>query len=214
MHLSNLDALTAAAALVAVWMCGVTRLQCLFWGLALQTAGIAAVTAMVGMERHQSSYLLLALVVALAKAVAIPSFLTRTSDRVGAPKDRGVLLAPPLPLFAGCGALAMGFFLTESVAGHQAAHPGAAGMAVSLLLIGMLLMLTRRLAISQVVGFLVLENGIFLYALTQTHGMPLMVEMGVVLDLLVAVMVSGLLIFRLNSSFEHIDVSKLRRLRH
>ena len=86
-------------------------------------------------------------------------------------------------------------------------------MAVSLLLIGMLLMLTRRLAISQVIGFLVLENGIFLYALTQTHGIPLMVEMGIVLDVLVGVMIAGVVIFRLNRSFEHIDVTQLRGLK-
>jgi hydrogenase-4 component E len=59
----------------------------------------------------------------------------------------------------------------------------------------------------------VLENGIFLYALTQTHGMPLMVEMGVLLDVLVGVMLAGLVIFRLNRSFEHIDVTQLRGLR-
>ena len=70
-----------------------------------------------------------------------------------------------------------------------------AGMAPCLLLVGMLLMLTRRLAISQVIGFLVLENGIFLYALTQTRGMSLMVEMGVVLDVLVGVMIAGLVIY-------------------
>ena len=86
-------------------------------------------------------------------------------------------------------------------------------MAVSLLLIGMLLMLTRRLAISQVIGFLVLENGIFLYALTQTHGIPLMVEMGIVLDVLVGVMIAGVVIFLLNRSFEHIDVTQLRGLK-
>ncbi len=74
-------------------------------------------------------------------------------------------------------------------------------------------MLTRRLAISQVIGFLVLENGIFLYALTQTHGIPLMVEMGIVLDVLVGVMIAGVVIFRLNRSFEHIDVTKLRGLK-
>jgi hydrogenase-4 component E len=74
-------------------------------------------------------------------------------------------------------------------------------------------MLTRRLAISQVIGFLVLENGIFLYGLTQTHGVPLVVELGVVLDVLMGVMVAGLVIFRLNRSFEHIDVTQLRGLK-
>ena len=74
-------------------------------------------------------------------------------------------------------------------------------------------MLTRRLAISQVIGFLVLENGIFLYALTQTQGIPLMVEMGILLDVLVGVMIAGVVIFRLNRSFEHIDVTQLRGLK-
>ena len=78
----------------------------------------------------------------------------------------------------------------------------------------MLLMMTRRLALSQIIGFLVLENGIFLYGLTQTHGMPLMIEMGVVFDVLVGVLVAGVVIFRLNRSFEHIDVTQLRGLRH
>ena len=57
------------------------------------------------------------------------------------------------------------------------------------------------------------SDAFFLYALTQTHGMPLMVEMGVLLDVLVGVMVAGLVIFRLNRSFEHIDVTQLRGLR-
>ena len=74
-------------------------------------------------------------------------------------------------------------------------------------------MITRRLALSQLVGLLVLENGILLFGLTQTHGMPLMVEMGAVFEILVGVLIGGLVIFRLNRSFEHIDVTDLTRLR-
>jgi len=83
-----------------------------------------------------------------------------------------------------------------------------------LVFIGMLLMLTRRMALSQVIGFLVMENGIYLYSLTQTGGLPLIIEMGVIFDILIAVLVAGLVIFRLNRSFEHIDVAQLRGLRH
>jgi hydrogenase-4 component E len=107
----------------------------------------------------------------------------------------------------------VGYFLTAQIQGPSSENPYAAGIALALLLIGMLLMLTRRIAISQVIGFLVLENGIFLYALTQTRGMPLIVEMGVVFDVLVGVMIAGLVIFRLNRSFEHVDVTKLTGLR-
>jgi hydrogenase-4 component E len=145
------------------------------------------------------------------------------------------MLHPTLAQLAAIGALAAGFFLAGQVAPPQARvlgpswlpldgrvpaqwamgreAPGAGGMALCLLLVGMLLMLTRRLAISQVIGFLVLENGIFLYALTQTQGIPLMVEMGILLDVLVGVMIAGVVIFRLNRSFEHIDVTQLRGLK-
>jgi hydrogenase-4 component E len=213
MELSTVDQLSALAAVVAVWMCGVTRVTAQIWGLAVQTAVLGLITALHGFAVDAPRYYLLAGVVIAVKAGAIPAFLAWTADRIGVRRDRGAVLNPTLALLAGCGALSAGYFLTGQVKVTEAVDPGAAGMALALLLTGMLLMTTRRLAISQVLGFLVLENGIFLYALTQTHGMPLMVEMGVVFDVLVGVMVAGLVIFRLNRSFEHIDVTRLRGLR-
>jgi hydrogenase-4 component E len=214
MDLSAIDLLTAVAAVLAVGMCGVTRVKSLLWGLGLQNAGLALVAALEGVERQQPQYLLLAGAVILVKGIGIPVFLGWTAERIGVARDPGAILHSTLALLAGCGALAAGYFLAREVAAPEAVYPAAAGMALAHLFIGMLLMLTRRLAISQVVGFLVLENGIFLYALTQTHGMPLIIEMGVLLDVLVGVMLAGLVIFRLNRSFEHIDVTQLRGLRH
>jgi Hydrogenase 4 membrane component (E) len=62
-------------------------------------------------------------------------------------------------------------------------------------------------------AFLIIENGIFLFAITQTHGMPLMIEMGLMLEVLVGVMIAGLLLFNIKKSFEHIDVSQLTELK-
>src|SRR5207244_4210436 len=135
-------------------------------------------------EAGASQYLLLAGVVVAIKALAIPSFLGWTADRIGIRRDNGTLLSPTLALLVGVGMLALGYLLTGQIAAVSVLYPGAAGMALTLLLIGMLLMLTRCLAISQIIGFLVLENGIFLYGLTQTHGVPLVVELGVVLDVM------------------------------
>jgi hydrogenase-4 component E len=212
MELSRIDMLAAFAAVSGVWMCGVLSLRSMLWGLAVQTALLGLLTLVHGREVHAPNYLLLAGVVITVKAALIPVFLSWIAGRIEVLRDKGTGLNPSMALFAGCGAIAAGYFLTPWVKGLLSKDPGAAGMALALLLIGMLLMLTRRLAISQIVGFLVLENGIFLYALTQTHGMPLMVEMGVVFDVLVGVMVAGLVIFRLNRSFEHVDVTKLTGL--
>jgi hydrogenase-4 component E len=212
-NLSQVDVIAAGAAVTAVWMCGLTRVHSLLWALALQTGLLAAIAILHGFDAGASQYLWLAGVIIGIKALAIPAFLDWTADQVGIRRDRGAVLNPTLALLAGATTLALGYFLTGQVAAASAEHPGAAGMALTLLLAGMLLMLTRRLAISQVIGFLVLENGIFLYGLTQTHGVPLVVELGIVLDVLGGVMAAGLVICRLNRSFEHIDVTQLRGLK-
>ena len=213
MGLSDIDRFAALAAIVGVWMAGVTRIHTLVWFLAVQTAVLGVVTALIGVGHAAPHYFVLAAAVIGIKALGIPWFLDHTAIRVGVQRDGGAMLNPTLAFLAAIAALAAGHFLASHIAPLHATSPGAAGMAVCLILVGMLLMLTRRLAISQVIGFLVLENGIYLYALTQTHGMPLMVEMGIVLDVLVGVMIAGLVIFRLNRSFEHIDVTQLRGLR-
>jgi hydrogenase-4 component E len=213
MSFSGIDLIAALAAITGVWMCGVTQFHTLVWIFALQTGVLGVVAALVGVEHAAAHYYLLAAGVIGIKALAIPWYLDYTAARVGVRRDLGATLHPTLAQLAAIGALATGFFLAGRIAPPQATAPGAGGMALCLLLVGMLLMLTRRLAISQVIGFLVLENGIFLYALTQTHGIPMMVEMGILLDVLVGVMIAGLVIFRLNRSFEHIDVTRLRGLK-
>lgn len=214
MNVSDIELFSAAAVIAAVWMCGVTTIKRLLWGLAVQTTMIAVIAALHGIEIQDNRYLMFAGVIFIIKAAAVPAFLSWIADKLEVTRDRGIGLNSTLALFAGCAAMALGYFLAPGIIQQGAVNPGAASMAITLLLIGMLFMLIKKLAISQVIGFLVLENGITLYALTQTHGMPLMVEMGVIFDVLVAVMLAGLVMFRLNRSFEHIDATKFRGLKH
>jgi hydrogenase-4 component E len=74
-------------------------------------------------------------------------------------------------------------------------------------------MVNHGKALMQIVGLLVLENGIFMAALTTTFGMPLVIEIGVFFDLLMGILIMGVFAFRIRDTFEHLDVSKLRRLR-
>lgn len=195
-------------------MCGVIRMRTLLIGLALQVAAIAGITFYIGMTTHVMHFLILAAVVLVVKAIAIPGYLAWAAEQLEIREDRGVTMAPVLTMLLGFAALVACYFEASYIAVPALGNTGAAGMAGALVLLGMLLMIGRRLAISQVIGFLVMENGIFLYGLTQTPGMPMLVEMGVIFDVLVGVMVSGIVIFRLNRSFEHIDVTQFRGLRH
>ena len=84
---------------------------------------------------------------------------------------------------------------------------------IATLLTGFLLLTTRRKAISQVIGYLVMENGIFVFGLLLTEAMPVMVEAGALLDLLVGIFVMGIVINHISREFSSIDTSRLRTLK-
>jgi hydrogenase-4 membrane subunit HyfE len=90
----------------------------------------------------------------------------------------------------------------------EALHAG-----VAMLLIGLLVMTTRKLALMQIAGFIIMENGLFLTGVGTTIGMPLVVELGIFLDMLIGVLIMGMLVFRINRNFDSINTEKLRNLR-
>jgi hydrogenase-4 component E len=215
MNFSTIDLLSAGAALLAVMMCGFSGLYSQLRSLALQTAFLAGIAIVIGTTTSGAShYLVLAGVVLLIKSIGIPLFLAWSAKRLEIPRDAGIMIPPALSALFGVALLVIGYFLSPYFAVPIMGNAGEAGMTLTLIFIGMLLMITRRLAISQVIGFLVLENGIFLYGLTQTHGMPMLVEMASVFEVLMGVIIAGLVTYRINRTFEHVDVTHLRGLRH
>lgn len=84
---------------------------------------------------------------------------------------------------------------------------------LAVVFIGLLFMISRRRAIGQIVGFLVIENGMFLTAMYSTHGMPLIVDIGIFIDLITAVLIMGMMVFRIDKEFETTDTDKLNNLR-
>jgi hydrogenase-4 component E len=81
------------------------------------------------------------------------------------------------------------------------------------MLIGLFLMIGRRKALSQVIGLITMENGVYLAALVATYGLPLAVELGIFFDLLIGTLLMGVFVSRISDSFESIDIDRLRSLR-
>lgn len=204
-----LEPVTGGITLLGLWMVGRTHVHSQLTLYGLQTVVLGLLAMWMGVQHRELSLIIAGLAVATLKGVAVPLYLRRVIQRIGCRRDAGVLLTPPVLLLVTLGALAALLLVQpfdEELA--QNALP-----AVGLLLIGMMLMVSRRLAVSQILGFLVLENGIFLYTVVQPHAMPLVVELGVLLDVLGGTMLAGLLAFRIRDSFEHIDVTALTQLR-
>jgi hydrogenase-4 component E len=93
------------------------------------------------------------------------------------------------------------------------ASPLVLPLALATILIGLFLIVSRRKAIMQVVGYLVLENGVFIFGVALAQEEPFLVEMGVLLDVFVAVFIMGIMIFHISREFDHIDVDQLTSLK-
>lgn len=215
MHLTPFELLEVSAAIVAVLMLGSTNVRVNLALFAFQCLGLCAITVCVGTMRGDQSLLWLAVMVVLVKAIIAPMFLAWIMARIKVQAESKTFIPAPVSMHFGIILLALSYVLALHLPNLVNANDASMGSTASLglLFMGMLMMVSRKLAINQVIGFLVFENGIFLFSLTQTRDMPLIVEMGILLDVLVGVMIAGLLLFRIQKSFEHIDVTQLTHLK-
>lgn len=179
----------------------------------LQSAVITAeVLATAFQEKLPEAYIVGALVLVI-KVILIPRAFFSLTKRLRTVRDVKASTTPAQSVFAVAAIIYLSYAAVHSYG--QAVHvpDDALAAAVSLILTGAFLMLSRKKALMQMLGLLVLENGIFLAALITTFGMPLVIEIGIFFDILIGLLLMGIFTFRINDTFEHLDVSKLRRLR-
>jgi hydrogenase-4 component E len=178
-----------------------------------QSAVIAAqVIAAAFMHRSVEAYIVGALLLGI-KVIAIPYVLFRIVERLKTPRDVTASTSSSQSIFIVAGLILLSFLVVRPYVQELRVDEDMLAAAVALLLTGAFLMVSRKKALMQVIGLLVLENGIFLAALTTTFGMPLVIEIGIFFDLLMGVFLMGIFVFRIRDTFDHLDVSKLRRLR-
>jgi hydrogenase-4 component E len=149
----------------------------------------------------------------LFKAVVIPVALHRIVQRLGIHRTLETVVGVGLTMLAGIGlvALAIMVMLPASADADPLAREDLA-FALSVILLGLLMMVTRRNAVSQVVGFMSMENGLVLAA-TGAKGMPLVVEISVAFSILIAFIVIGIFLFRIRERFDTVDLEALERVR-
>lgn len=184
------------------------------WLLVAQSAVLATIAATMAVATGaQHMWVVVGLTIGVRTVIA-PALLFAILRRVHLRRE-----ADPLLSGRAAALCALGLIVLAFVAGGQldlvAAFPSrnALPIGLSLTLLGLLLMCTRRKAISQLIGLITIENGIFLAGLAATLGLPLFVEFGVFFDLLIAVSVLAVLAFRINEHFDTVNTDTLRELR-
>lgn len=181
---------------------------------ALQSFFLAATAAVVAFLTGVHHIYIAAALIIIIKVLVIPRILKKVIERLNVSRELVMNVNIPAGLLI-CGALVMiAFFITQPIIplGFLLTRDSLA-IALAIVLIGFFTMIARKKAVTQMVGFLVMENGLFLGATAAAYGMPLIVELGVFFDVLVAGLIVGIYTHRLQDAFDSVDTSALTVLK-
>jgi len=206
-------ALAGSLVLASFMMLYQDRLYALLNVYALHASVLALSVAWQAFVQHAPHLYVTASIALIFKAIIIPVTLHRIIVRLGIHREIETALSVGLTMIGGIGLVALSMVVMLRVTpGADALAREDLAFALSVVLLGLLVMVTRRNAVSQVVGFMSLENGLVLAA-TGAKGMPLVVEISVAFSVLIAFIVIGIFLFRIRERFDSVDVSALDRFR-
>jgi hydrogenase-4 component E len=181
---------------------------------AVQGAALSASTAIVAYTSGQHHlYYSAALSVAL-KVLLLPWILHRLIVRLNVRWDTEPLINIPTTMLVGIVLVVFAFGLAQPISQMSTTIARSTlGIALAVVMLSFLMMITRRKAISQIVGFLAMENGLFFAATGATYGMPMVVELGVALDVLIGMVILGVFFFQIREQFDSLDLQHLEQLK-
>jgi len=150
----------------------------------------------------------------LLKVIVLPTVLHRLIVRLGVRWDTEPLINTPATMLVGLALVVFSFGLAQPISALASTLTRSTlGIAIAVVMLSFLMMITRRKALSQVIGFLAMENGLFFAATSATYGMPMVVELGIALYVLVGVLILGVFFFQIRDQFDSLDLHHLDRLK-
>lgn len=213
-----LDALSVLILTSAFILIGNKRIKSYITTFRVQSIMIAFLTGIMGIDNFYKEgnidILVVCLVVIAVKVIYIPFLLNKTYEKVEYKVEKDFFLNIPILIVGCCFIVVFTYFSISTTTGINSGTINTQVVnSISLILIGLFFMISRKKAIGQIIGFLVIENGIFVTALFATQGMPFIVDIGILIDILVAVIIMGIMVFRIDETFGSTDTNKIRDLR-
>jgi len=200
--------------LMAYSMVAAKRITSLIFSFRIQSAFLFLATLFMAIKEKGLELYIVAGLLLLLKVVLIPNFLSNIVKKLKMNEYVGMFLNPLASLFMAVFLTYLSYvFTTRIIAFKAEAQVISFAASLSVTMIGLFIMIFRMKALSQVIGFLVMENGLFLAASALAGGMPFFVEIVIFMDVFVSVIIFGMFIYKINKLFTHIDVSKLNTLR-
>ena len=181
---------------------------------AWQGVALAASTSLVAWATGQSHLYYSAVLTVLLKVIVMPWIFYRLVRKLDINRDVEPMINIPTTMLIGIALVIFAFNLALPITALSGTvMRSTLGIAMACVLLAFLMMITRSKAIPQVIGFLAMENGLFFAATSATYGMPLVVELGVALDVLVGVFVLGIFFFQIRETFDSLDLKHMEKLR-
>ena len=200
--------------ITSFWMLASPQIGACIRAYAAHSFLLALITAVIAVSNHIEHLLIPALLTFVLKTIVIPHVFFRIIRRLGIRKEVESYINIPFSLLLAVLLVFVSFYVMgDGKFLKPVAFSEFIPLAIATVFFGMLMMTTRKKAINQVLGLLLIENGLFLMAVTMTFGMPLLVEMGIFFDVLVAVMIMGLFVFKIRDAFESLDADDMTVLK-
>ena len=209
-----INLLAALLLLIAFAMLSQRRILSLVYLFAWQGLVLAMSTTVVAYTTGQHHLYYSAILTLILKVFTLPWILHRLIVRLNVKWDVETLINIPTTMLLGI--VLVIFALNLALPITQLASTvtrSTLGIAIACVLLAFLMMITRRKAIPQVIGFLAMENGLFFAATSATYGMPMVVELGVGLDVLVGTFIFGIFFFQIRETFDSLDIKHLEKLK-
>lgn len=210
----NADIILILLVLTNLRLLGASRLGASIRTVAVQGILLGALALLAHHDHLTSAVLIVALGGMALKGAVFPWLLFRALRQAEVEREVEPFVGPILSLLAGVAALGASLWLAGRLPLPEPSNSSLlVAVALFSILAGLFLIITRKKAISQVLGFLVMENGIYAFGVGLVLESPLLVELGVLLDVFVAVFVMGIIIFHISREFDHIDTHELSKLK-
>jgi hydrogenase-4 component E len=209
-----INMLAAFLLLLSFAMLSQRRVVSLINLLAVQGLALALSTLIVAVRADQVHLYYSAGLTFVLKVVVLPWIFHRLIRRLNVQWDVETLVNIPGTMLIGVVLVIFAFGLAQPIAElAQTVTRSTLGIALAVVMLALLMMITRRKAVAQIIGFLSMENGLFFAATSATYGMPMVIELGVALDVLVGVLILGVFLFQIREQFDSLDLHHMERLK-
>lgn len=205
--------MAALVGLTSFLMLGQSRLLRLIFVFALQGFLLTSTTALAAYSLNSPHLYISALLTLVLKVMFIPWMLRRQVLLMNMHRDIEALKNNTAVMLGGASLMVFSYYVLHPIVQTSSVIMlNALAVSLSVVLLGMLLMISHRQAVAHVVGFMSIENGLFFAAIVATKGMPMVVELGIAFDVLVAAVLFGIFFFHIRTSIDSLDVDRMNRL--